>query len=44
MLILGKPVSGHPLAGAVPKLDLPWLENVPVIGKIFAHMDLVYLV
>ena len=33
-------MSGHPLVGAVPKLDMPWLEPVPVIGKIFAHMDL----
>lgn len=37
---LGKRVSGIPLPGAVPKLDLPWLENVPFIGKIFAHLDL----
>ncbi|MDR6554602.1 ABC transporter permease [Paenibacillus qinlingensis] len=37
---LGKPVSGQPLVGAVPKLDMPWLEPVPVIGGIFAHMDL----
>jgi simple sugar transport system permease protein len=37
---LGKRVSGIPLPGAVPKLDLPWLENVPFVGKIFAHLDL----
>lgn len=37
---LGKRVSGIPLPGAVPKLDLPWLENVPFMGKIFAHLDL----
>ena len=37
---LGKRVSGIPLPGAVPKLDLPWLENVPFIGKVFAHLDL----
>lgn len=37
---LGKRVSGIPLPGAVPKLDLTWLENVPFIGKIFAHLDL----
>jgi ABC-type uncharacterized transport system permease subunit len=37
---LGKPVSGQPLTGAVPKLHLAWLENVPFLGKIFAHMDL----
>lgn len=37
---LGKPVSGHPIPGAVPKVDLSWLEPVPVIGKIFAHLDI----
>ncbi|MDQ0871664.1 ABC-type uncharacterized transport system permease subunit [Paenibacillus sp. V4I3] len=37
---LGKRVSGIPLPGAVPRLDLPWLENVPFMGKIFAHLDL----
>ncbi|MBD0383368.1 ABC transporter permease [Paenibacillus sedimenti] len=37
---LGKKVSGQPIPGAVPKLDLPWLENMPLIGGVFAHMDL----
>ncbi|WP_437180159.1 ABC transporter permease [Paenibacillus andongensis] len=37
---LGKRVSGIPLPGAVPKLDLPWLENVPFVGRVFAHLDL----
>ncbi|KRF39756.1 ABC transporter permease [Paenibacillus sp. Soil787] len=37
---LGKRVSGIPLLGAVPKFDLPWLENVPFVGKVFAHLDL----
>lgn len=37
---LGKSVSGQPLPGAVPKLDMPWLEGVPVLGPIFAHLDL----
>ncbi|RTE10574.1 ABC transporter permease [Paenibacillus whitsoniae] len=37
---LGKPISGTPLVGAVPKLHLSWLEGVPVVGGIFAHMDL----
>ncbi|NOU73916.1 ABC transporter permease [Paenibacillus sp. LMG 31458] len=37
---LGKRVSGIPLPGAVPKLDLPWLETVPFMGEIFAHLDL----
>lgn len=37
---LGKPVSGLPVSGAVPKLDMPWLEAVPFVGRIFAHLDL----
>ncbi|MFD1954402.1 ABC transporter permease [Paenibacillus thailandensis] len=37
---IGKPISGQPLPGTFPKLDLPWLEGVPAIGAIFAHMDL----
>ncbi|NRF93524.1 ABC transporter permease [Paenibacillus frigoriresistens] len=37
---LGKRVSGIPLPGAVPKLDLIWLESVPFVGKVFAHLDL----
>lgn len=37
---LGKRVSGIPLPGAVPKLDLTWLESVPFVGKVFAHLDL----
>ncbi|ASA19692.1 ABC transporter permease [Paenibacillus donghaensis] len=36
---LGKPISGIPLPGTSPKLHLPWLEPVPVIGPIFSHMD-----
>ncbi|CAM4269024.1 simple sugar transport system permease protein [Paenibacillus endophyticus] len=36
---LGKPVSGLPVPRAVPKLDMPWLEAVPFIGRIFAHLD-----
>jgi general nucleoside transport system permease protein len=36
---LGKPVSGTPLPGSSPKLHLSWLEQVPVIGKIFGNMD-----
>ncbi|WP_238540471.1 ABC transporter permease [Paenibacillus mucilaginosus] len=37
---LGKPVSGQPLPGAVPKLDLPSLQGIPVIGPLFGHLDL----
>lgn len=37
---LGKSVSGHPLPGSAPKVDLPWLEPIPVIGKVFAHLDI----
>lgn len=37
---LGKSITGMPLAGAVPKVDLPWLDPVPVLGAIFAHLDL----
>jgi len=37
---IGKPISGQPVIGAVPIIDLPWLEAVPVIGPIFSHLDL----
>ncbi|MFF2482510.1 ABC transporter permease [Paenibacillus sp. NPDC058071] len=37
---LGKPITGQPVNGAVPKLDMPWLEPVPVLGPIFAHLDM----
>ncbi|MFD0694360.1 ABC transporter permease [Paenibacillus sp. GCM10027628] len=37
---LGKKISGQPIQGAVPKLDIPWLEPVPLVGSVFAHMDL----
>jgi simple sugar transport system permease protein len=37
---LGKPVSGTPIAGTVPKLHLSWIEPIPFIGQIFAHLDL----
>lgn len=36
---LGKSVSGTPLPVTMPKLNLNWLEPIPVIGKIFAHLD-----
>ncbi|WP_141502877.1 ABC transporter permease [Paenibacillus luteus] len=37
---LGKPVSGLPVPRAVPKVDMPWLESVPFVGRIFAQLDL----
>lgn len=37
---LGKGITGQPVAGAVPKVNLNWLEDVPVIGGIFAHLDI----
>lgn len=36
---LGKSVAGTPIPGSVPKFDLPFLEPLPVIGDIFAHLD-----
>lgn len=36
---LGKPISGQPLPGSVPKINLAWLDGVPVLGPIFAHLD-----
>ena len=35
---LGRAIAGQPVPGAVPKLDLPLLDGVPVIG-LFAHLD-----
>lgn len=37
---LGKSITGQPVTGAVPKLDMAWLESVPVIGSILAHLDI----
>ena len=36
---LGKSITGHPLAGAVPKVDLTVLDGVPVLGPLFGHLD-----
>lgn len=36
---LGKSISGIPLPGFSPKLNLPFLEGVPVIGRIFGNLD-----
>jgi ABC-type uncharacterized transport system permease subunit len=37
---LGKSVAGTPLSVSIPKLNLTWLEPIPLIGKAFAHLDL----
>jgi ABC-type uncharacterized transport system permease subunit len=37
---LGKPITGTPIPGAVPKLDLYFLDSVPIVGDLFAHLDL----
>jgi len=37
---LGKPVSGTPLPGAVPKIDLSFLDSVPVLGNVLGHLDI----
>jgi len=36
---LGKPITGLPLTGAVPKVDLTWLDGVPVVGAVLGHLD-----
>lgn len=36
---LGRAIAGQPMPGAVPKLDMPLLDKVPVIGGLFAHLD-----
>ena len=36
---LGKSISGLPLPGTSPKLNLSWLNGIPVIGDIFGRMD-----
>ncbi|MBC8081019.1 MAG: ABC transporter permease [Gorillibacterium sp.] len=36
---LGKSVSGLPLPGTSPKLELPWLKPVPFIGDVFSRLD-----
>lgn len=37
---LGKSIAGQPVAGAVPKVNLTWLDNIPVIGKLIGHLDI----
>ncbi|MBB6675459.1 ABC transporter permease [Cohnella nanjingensis] len=36
---LGKKVSGTPIPGSVPKLNLNFLDGVPFLGPVFAHLD-----
>ncbi|MGK9254410.1 ABC transporter permease [Paenibacillus humicus] len=36
---LGKPVSGQPMPAPVPKVNLDFLDGVPVLGELFAHLD-----
>lgn len=36
---LGKAITGQPLPGSVPKLDLGWLDPVPILGPVMAHLD-----
>ncbi|MFC4101847.1 ABC transporter permease [Paenibacillus xanthanilyticus] len=36
---LGKGVSGTPLPMAVPKVELPWLEGIPVVMALFGRLD-----
>jgi len=36
---LGKTITGMPLPGAVPKVDLAFLDGVPVVGPILGHLD-----
>jgi general nucleoside transport system permease protein len=37
---LGKPYSGNPIPGSVPKWDMPGLESIPLVGGLFAHLDI----
>ncbi|MFD2212559.1 ABC transporter permease [Metabacillus endolithicus] len=37
---LGKSVAGIALPVSVPKVELSWLEFIPVIGKVFSTLDL----
>ena len=36
---LGKKITGIPLQGAVPKIDLSWLDSVPILGPTLGHLD-----
>jgi general nucleoside transport system permease protein len=36
---LGKPFGGRQVSNAIPTLHLGWLDPVPVLGPIFAHLN-----
>ncbi len=36
---LGKKITGIPLQGAVAKIDLGWLDPVPLLGPVLGHLD-----
>lgn len=37
---LGKSVAGVALPVTVPRVRLPWLESIPLFGKVFSNLDL----
>lgn len=37
---LGKSAAGVALPVSIPKLHLPWLEPIPLIGRIFSNLDI----
>jgi general nucleoside transport system permease protein len=37
---LGKPFSGIPIPGSIPKWHMPGLAPIPLIGDLFAHLDI----
>ncbi|MBB6636659.1 ABC transporter permease [Cohnella thailandensis] len=37
---LGKSITGTPIPGSVPKIDLNFLDGIPIIGDMFAHLDI----
>jgi simple sugar transport system permease protein len=36
---LGRAIAGQPMPVAVPKIDIPALDGVPVAGSLLAHLD-----
>lgn len=37
---LGKSVAGAAISVSIPKLEMKWLESVPVVGQIFSSLDI----
>ncbi len=37
---LGKPVSGIPVPHPVPKVNLSWLDGIPIVGDVLGHLDM----